>query len=174
MYQLINEKEVVTKMKEEIKEVVGDRLPGFHQLRQMPYTMQVIEEGLRMYPPVWGVSRTAHEADEFKGIKIEKNQTVFCTIYNAHHSTDLFPNPEKFDPERFSIENKAKMAKMSFLPFGGGPRLCIGNMFALMEMQLILVGLLQRFEFELIPEQTIFKEALVTVRPKFGIKMRVI
>jgi len=100
--------------------------------------------------------------------------TVFCLIYNAHHREDLYKNATEFNPDRFTPEKVKAMSKMNYLPFGGGPRLCIGNMFALMEMQLILVGLLQRFDFELIKTQNIDMEALVTLRPRYGIKINLI
>ena len=171
LYLLVQHPKIVTKMKEEINRVVGDQLPGFQDIRQLTYIRQVIDEGMRLYPPVWGVSRTAINKDEFRGVKIKAKDVVFCQIYNAHRREDLFHKASSFNPDRFNQAAKKSMPKMSYLPFGGGPRLCIGNMFALMEMQLILVGLLQRFDFKLIEDQIIDMEALVTLRPRYGIKM---
>lgn len=171
IHLLAKHPEVVAKMRAEIKAICGDRLPGFQELRQLTYTRQVIDEGMRLYPPVWGVSRTAIANDEYRGVKIKKDDVVFCLIYNAHHREDLFENAKTFNPDRFETAKVKSMPKMSYLPFGGGPRLCIGNMFALMEMQLLLVGLFQRFDFELVKDQTIDMEALVTLRPRYGIKM---
>lgn len=171
LYLLTQHPDIVAKMRAEIKEVVGDNLPGFQDLRQLTYIRQVIDEGLRLYPPVWGISRTAINEDEFRGVKIQKKDVVFCTIYNAHHREDIYKNASSFNPDRFAPAHTKALPKMSYLPFGGGPRLCIGNMFALMEMQLILVGLLQRFEFQLVADQQIEMEALVTLRPKYGIRM---
>lgn len=162
---------IVAKMRAEIKEVCGDELPGFQNIRQLTYIRQVIDEGMRLYPPVWGVSRTAIANDEYRGVKINKDDIVFCLIYNAHHREDLYEDANTFNPDRFAPEKVKEMTKMSYLPFGGGPRLCIGNMFALMEMQLLLVGLLQRFDFELVEDQVIDMEALVTLRPRYGIRM---
>ncbi len=171
LHILAERPDVVAKMREEIKAVCGDQLPTFQELRQLTYVRQVIDEGMRLYPPVWGVSRTAIKDDEYRGVKIAKDDVVFCLIYNAHRREDLYENAETFDPERFTPEKVKEMPKMSYLPFGGGPRFCIGNMFALMEMQLILTGLLQRFDFELVKDQNIDLEALVTLRPRYGIKM---
>ena len=163
--------EIVEKIRLEIQEICGDKLPSFQDLRQLTYIRQVIDEGMRLYPPVWGISRTAIEEDEYRGIKIKKEDVVFCLIYNAHRREDLYENAQTFNPDRFAPEKVKEMPKMSYLPFGGGPRLCIGNMFALMEMQLLVVGLLQRFDFELVKNQNIDMEALVTLRPRYGIKM---
>ena len=171
IYLLAQHPEIVAKMRAEINRVVGDKLPGFQDIRQLSYIRQVIDEGMRLYPPVWSVSRTAINKDEFRGIKIGAGDIVFCLIYNAHRREDLFQNATTFNPDRFDAASKKEMPKMSYLPFGGGPRLCIGNMFALMEMQLILVGLLQRFDFTLIADQDIDMEALITLRPRYGIKM---
>ncbi len=171
IHLLAKHPKIVAKMRAEIKAVCGDKLPGFQDLRQLTYIRQVIDEGMRLYPPVWGVSRTAIADDEYRGVKIKKDEVVFCLIYNAHHREDLFENAKTFNPDRFETAKVKAMPKMSYLPFGGGPRLCIGNMFALMEMQLLLVGLFQRFDFDLIKDQIIDMEALVTLRPRYGIKM---
>ena len=171
MHLLAQHPDIVAKMRAEIKEICGDQLPGFQDLRQLTYVRQVIDEGMRLYPPVWGVSRTALADDEYRGVKINKDDIVFCLIYNAHHREDLFEDAESFNPDRFAPEKVKEMTKMSYLPFGGGPRLCIGNMFAIMEMQLLLVGLLQRFDFKLVADQNIDMEALVTLRPRYGIKL---
>lgn len=174
IHLLAKHPEIVAKMRAEIKEVVGDKLPGFQNIRQLTYVRQVIDEGMRLYPPVWGISRTALSDDEYRGVNIKKDDIVFCLIYNAHHREDLYKNATEFNPDRFAPEKIKAMPKMNYLPFGGGPRLCIGNMFALMEMQLILVGLLQRFDFKLVENQNIDLEALVTLRPRYGIKMNLI
>ena len=174
LYLLTQHPEIVKKMRAEIQRVVGDRLPNFQELRQLTYIKQVIEEGMRLYPPVWGISRTAMGDDEFRGVQIKKNHIVFCLIYNAHHREDLYPQAKSFNPDRFAANKKKLIPKMGYLPFGGGPRLCIGNMFAMMEMQLILTGLLQRFDFELMEGQQIEMEALITLRPRYGIKMKIV
>ena len=174
LYLLTQHPEIVKKMRAEIQRVVGDRLPNFQELRQLTYIQQVIEEGMRLYPPVWGISRTAMGDDEFRGVQIKKNHIVFCLIYNAHHREDLYPQAKFFNPDRFAANKKKLIPKMGYLPFGGGPRLCIGNMFAMMEMQLILTGLLQRFDFELMEGQQIEMEALITLRPRYGIKMKIV
>ncbi|MEM1121269.1 MAG: cytochrome P450, partial [Bacteroidota bacterium] len=171
LHLLAQHPEIVAKMRKEIAQVVGDRLPNFQELRQLTYVRQVIDEGMRLFPPVWAVSRTAIEDDEYRGIKIKADSIIFCLIYNAHRREDLFENATQFDPDRFTPDKMKDWPKMSYLPFGAGPRLCIGNLFAIMEMQLLLVGLLQRFDFELVANQNIDLEGLITLRPRYGIKM---
>jgi cytochrome P450 len=94
-------------------------------------------------------------------------------MYAMHHDPDLFPEPEAFRPERFAPENEAHLARHSYLPFGGGPRICIGNTFALMEARLILATMIQQVDLALLPGQQIIPQQMVTVRPKHGIHMRI-
>ena len=111
--------------------------------------------------------------DVFDGIRITKSNDVLCLIYGVHHNSKYWEDPEKFDPERFTSENKERHVPFSYMPFGGGPRLCIGNNFALMEMQFVLAMLIKRYRFELVPDQQIEINPLVTLRPRHGIKVRV-
>lgn len=173
LYLLSQHPEVIEKMRAEIASTVGNELPGFQDLRQLSYTRQVIEEGMRLYPPAWGMGRTALGDDEFDGVKIHQGDTIALLVYNVHHSPEIYTNPEDFDPDRFAPERVKERPKMSYVPFGAGPRMCIGYMFALMEMQLLMVGLFQRFDFELVDGQNMEMEALVTLRPKNGVWMRV-
>lgn len=163
---------VMQRLRDEHQSVLAGRLPAFHDLPSLEYTLQVIEESMRLYPPAWITDRVAIEADEVDGVPIPAGAMIALSIYGAHHSAALWQEPEKFRPERFSKENKASRHPYAYLPFGGGPRLCIGNSFALMEMQLILVLMLRRFELEAVPGQTILPQALITLRPKYGLKMK--
>lgn len=98
---------------------------------------------------------------------------ILCLIYGVHHNSKYWKNPAKFDPDRFAPENKAKHIPFSYLPFGGGPRLCIGNNFALMEMQFVLAMMIKRYKIEIVPNQKIEMNPLITLRPRYGIKVRV-
>ncbi|MCB0631882.1 MAG: cytochrome P450 [Saprospiraceae bacterium] len=171
-YLLANHPEVIAQVREEITRVLDDRRPTFADLPQLTYTTQVIEESMRLYPPAWITDRLTLEADDVEGVHIPAGAMAIPYIYGAHHNSAIWPDPEVFRPERFSPENRKKIPAYAYLPFGGGPRLCIGNNFAIMEMQLILVEMLRRYRFELIPGQEIEMKALITLRPYPGIRMR--
>lgn len=172
LYELSKHPEIVAKLRAESAEILGDRSSGFEDLRQLTYHRKVLEESMRLYPPAWVVSRVAKEEDEWQGNKIKKGDIVYCAIYSLHRSENYYKNPEKFDPERFAPEKVKERHKMCYLPFGAGPRLCIGNHFAMMEMQLLLSSLVRNFDFKLVENQQIELEPLVTLRPKYGMKMK--
>ena len=152
---------------------LGDKDPSFEALRGMGYSLQVIEEVMRLYPPAWITDREPLEDEEFEGLPIKKGLDIICLIYSLHRNPKYWSEPEKFDPERFNEENKKQQIPYAYIPFGGGPRLCIGNNFALMEMQFILSMLVRRYQFELVSTAPIELNPLVTLRPKDGIKMRI-
>jgi len=171
-YLLAEHPEVVKKMRAELEEKIGDKKPSFTDLRELTYLTQVIKESMRLYPPAWVTDRVALEDDEVKGYKIPKGTIVTCYIYGAHHHEKYWESPEAFIPERFEKEHMKNQASFTYFPFGGGPRLCIGNNFAMMEMQLVLAELVRRFDFELAPNQHIEIQPLITLRPKEGILMK--
>ena len=146
--------------------------PHFHHLPSLVYTLQVIEEALRLYPPAWIIDRVALADDEVNGFEIPKDTMVILYTYGTHHSKNLWNDPDKFLPRRFSPENQDKIRPYTYFPFGGGPRLCIGNNFALMEMQLVLSQLYHYFDFELISEN-INVLPLITLRPQEPLLFRI-
>ncbi len=156
-------------MRQEIKEVLGNEPPTMQHIRQLTYTKQVIDESLRLYPPAWVIGRQALAPDEIGGFRIKKGDVVLIPIYAMHRHEAFWPDPERFAPERFTSEAVKARAKFSYLPFGGGQRICIGQSFAMMEMQIALVMLVRSFEFELVEGQEIEAEPLITLRPKTGI-----
>ena len=164
--------DAVQGLRDEHQRVLAGRLPAFDDLPSLEYTLQVIEEAMRLYPPAWITDRVAVEDDVVDGVHIPAGAMIALSIYGVHHSEKHWDAPESFRPARFSKENKATQHPYAYLPFGGGPRLCIGNSFALMEMQLILVQMLRRFEVEAVPGQTILPQALITLRPKYGLQMK--
>ncbi len=140
--------------------------------QQTNYPKQVINEALRLYPPAWITDRVAIEEDVFNGINISKGMITVPYIYEIHHSERLWRNADEFDPERFS-ESESRHP-FAFMPFGGGPRLCIGNNFAMMEMEMFLTKFTKRFDFRLIEGQEIEVQPMVTLRPKNGIMIKLI
>ena len=173
LYLLSQHPNIVQRLKEEIQQVLGNRLPSFADLKQMPYTRQVIEEGMRLYPPVWGVGRYAKAADQWGEHHIAANTIVICQIFSLHRHPDLWQDPDTFDPDRFEVEKTKARPSTHYLPFGAGPRMCIGNHFAMMEMQLLLPLLVRHFDFELIKDHQVILEPMITLRPKNGIMMRI-
>ncbi len=170
-YLLTQHPRTVDRLRDELKEVVGNRPPGFSDLPKLTYHQQVIEESMRLYPPAWITDRVALEADEVEGCRISKGKLVVPYIYGVHREEQLWKNPDQFDPGRFAKANKKEHPSFAYLPFGGGPRLCIGNNFAMMEMQLILAEMVRRYELELAPGQEISLLPLVTLRSKHGVQV---
>ncbi len=172
-YLLAINPEIEQKVLESVNDSLGDEAPSLESLRSLAYPLQVLEETLRVYPVVWLVDREPVEDDEFKGVKIKKGEDIAAFIYGLHHNAKYWKDPEKFDPERFTPENKKEHTPFSYLPFGGGPRICIGKNFAIMEMQFILAMLIRRYKFTLSPGQKIGFKPLLTLSPTNGIKVRV-
>ncbi len=171
MYLLAKHPRHAALLRAEHAAVLGVRQPSFEDLPRLQYTLQVIEEAMRLYPPAWITDRVAIDDDEVAGIPIPAGTMVAISIYGVHHSPVYWDAPEEFRPERFAETQKHPFA---YLPFGGGPRICIGNHFALMEMQLALVHLLRQMDWQLIPGQDVQPQALITLRPKNGVYMRIL
>jgi len=170
LYLLSRHPKCQEKITREVDGVLKGRRPAFSDLPSLAYTRQVIEESLRMYPPAWVVDRVALEQDEVNGILIPAGALLIIYIYGVHHNDLLWDAPGEFRPERFGAEEKSSLEPYSYFPFGGGPRLCIGNNFAMMEMQLVLVHFLQRFQFSK-PAETTEIQPMVTLRPARKIKL---
>lgn len=174
-YLLSQHPEIVTKLQAELDEVLNGRLPTFEDLPNLRYTQMVIKEAMRLYPPAWVLNGREPIEDVLLGdYLIEKGTYIFVAPYVMHRLERHFPEPEIFDPERFTPENEALMEKYSYIPFGGGPRICIGNSFAMMEAQLILATMAQQFDLALLPEQTVEINPQVTMSAKHGLKMQVL
>jgi len=173
LWLLSQHPDVVQKLRSEIDSVLGDRMPKFEDLRKLTYTMQVIQESMRLYPPGFAIGRQPIAEDEILGVKIPTNAIMFISIAAMHRDPRYWERPADFSPERFSPEQEKERPKLAYMPFGAGPRMCIGNHFALMEMQLLLALLVGRFDFEVVEGQRIEPEPLITLKPKYGIMMRV-
>lgn len=149
------------------------KTPTMRDLPQMPYSEQVVKEAMRLYPPAGGVTRQPIHDIELGGYPIAKGSTIAISTYVMHHDPALFPDPERFDPDRFTAENEAKLPKYAYLPFGGGPRICIGNSFAMLEARLILLTVLQRFSLQMASDKPVRAQQVFTLRPKGGLPMNV-
>ena len=171
-YLLSQHPHAEAKLHAELEAVLGGRPPTHADLANLPYTRMVIEEAMRLYPPAPGMAtRQAAEDDEICGHKVKKGAMIAVLPWVLHRHQTLWDDPLCFDPERFSAENKARQPRFAYLPFGGGPRICIGAQLAMTEASLILATLAQRFRLRLAPGQHIELQSRVTLRPKGGIGM---
>lgn len=155
-------------VQEEVQRVLGDRVPTLADIKNMPLVKQVIDESMRLRPPFYGSARTAVGEDTISGIKIKPGTLLFAAVYAMHRNPAVWPNPEGFDPERFTAEASKDRNPLAFLPFGLGPKKCIGMNFANMEMQLVMPMLVQRFEFDLLPGVEPEPIASLTLRSRNG------
>ena len=172
-YLLSKHPEVEAKLHEEVDRVLGTRTPTLADLENLTYTEMVIKETLRIYPPAWSVARTAIEDIPINnGYVIPKGMNIMISQYVIHHDERWFADPERFDPERFTPENEAKIPKYTYFPFLYGPRICIGNSFAMMEACLILASIAQRYRLQLVPGEKVEFDPKLTLNPKQGFHMR--
>jgi cytochrome P450 len=158
-------------LESEVDGVLAGRLPTTDDLPRLPYTRMVIEEAMRLYPPAWAVTRSVAADDEIDGFAIPAGSITMISPYVTHRDLALWDNPEGFDPERFAPARDADRPRYAYFPFGGGPHLCIGAGFAMMEAPLILATLAQRLRLDLLPGHPVQIEPLVTLRPRGGLPM---
>jgi len=174
IYLLSQNPEAEAKMIAEIDGLLDAGTPlTFNNISQFHYVKMVIEEGMRIYPPAWSVGRRNYEEDEIGGYRIMKDTNVLIPIMYFHHSAKYWDEPAKFKPERFAPETRNQIDRFVYFPFGGGPRLCIGNNFAMMEMQIILIIFYRNFKFRCKPGFTPEPDPLITLRPKNGMEMKI-
>jgi cytochrome P450 len=171
LYLLSTRPDCVDRVRDEFDSVLGDRPLGFSDVPKFEFTTQVINEALRLYPPFWMVDRMALADDRAGDVEIPAGSTVVVFIYGTHHSSRLWENPETFDPERFTKANEKLHTPFAHLPFGAGPRGCIGGNYAMLQMLMILSVLLRKYDFKLVPGQTIEPRPMVILRPEHGIRM---
>ena len=170
---LSNESQWETRLVSEINAALNGRTPGFADLPAFPTLRMAIDETLRLYPPVWLTNRNAVQDDEIGGYRIAAGAVVGVAPYVTHRLPKFWPDPERFDPTRFTPENSASRPRFAYIPFGGGPRQCIGNNFALAEAQLIFATLVQRCRLQADPARPVVIEPTATLRPKDGLWMKV-
>lgn len=172
IYLLSLNQNIVKKILDEEKLILNDKKFNLEKLFQLQYHKQVLEEAMRLYPPAYAVGRQALAKDNIMGASIPKNAAMYISIYALHRSETYWENPLEFNPDRFHPEAVKKRDKLAYMPFGAGARMCIGNHFAMMEMQLILALFVKTFHFELIENHPVEIKPLITLKPKYGIKMR--
>ncbi len=169
---LAQNEQVQNNMYDEVREQLRGATVSFKHFASLEYSRKVIDEAMRLYPPAWILSRTPTEDVVCNGYEIPKGSVVENFIYGIHRHPDHWRDPEIFDPNRFDKSKIAERAKYAYMPFGGGPRLCIGNNFALLEMLCTLACIVQRYRIEMVKDQQIEMQPLVTLVPKNGILLR--
>jgi cytochrome P450 len=162
---------VLEVLQAEVDSVLNGRAPALADLRNLPYTLMVIKETMRIEPTVAIIPRALLDQVELDGYLLEKDSIVFLTPYTVHHDSRWWNRPEQFDPNRFSETNELNIPKYAYLPFGGGPRICIGNHFSLMEAQILLAMMVSRYRLSHVPNAKILPLRQVTTFPKDGMPM---
>ena len=171
-YLLSKHPDVGRKLAAELHDVLGGRAPDVADLGKLVYTTAVLKESMRLYPPAWIIGRRAVDDDVIDGFDIPRDSFVFVSPWITHRHTAFWPNPEGFDPDRFLPERAAEIARYAYFPFGAGPRICIGQGFAMMEAQLLLATLWQRFHLDLVTSHRVVPQPSITLRPRYGILAR--
>jgi cytochrome P450 len=173
-YFLCQHPDIYQQVQHEADSVLEGRTPMYSDLAHLPLCLQVFKETMRLYPPAAGIVREALHDITIDGYLLPKGTTVMLSPYTIHRNSAYFPDPEKFVPQRFTPEQEKQLPRYAYIPFGAGPRICIGNYFALMEGQLLLATLAQRVTFTLVPGQTIQPDPIHNLALRPGGKVAVI
>ena len=170
-YLLSSRPDCLERVRQEFDCLLGEAPLSHTDVPKLEFVTQVIQEGLRLYPPFWMIDRMAVTDDHVGDLDIPRGSTVIVYVYGAHHAPRYWQNPENFDTERFTKANEKLRRPFTFLPFGAGPRGCIGGNYAMLQILMILSDLLRRYDFQLAPGQIVEARPMVILRPKHGIRM---
>jgi cytochrome P450 len=162
------------RMHDEIDSVLGDRAPTINDVAKLTYTRMVIAESMRLYPPAWAMGRRAINDFELGGYHLPARSSVFMSQFVMQRNPRFFPDPLRFDPQRFTPENEAARPRFAYFPFGGGVRQCVGESFAWMELVLVAATIAQKWKLRLIPGHVVEPQPLITLRPRYGMRMQAI
>lgn len=168
-YLLTQHPDVEGRLRAELQDVLGGRSPTVADVPRLAYTEQVVTESMRLLPPVYAVGRRAARDCEIGGYDVPAGTTFLMSQWVLHRDRRFFDDPLEFRPERWADGLAKRIPKFAYFPFGGGPRVCVGNSFAMLEAVLVLATMAQRFRFELLPRPKVVPWASVTLRPKHGI-----
>ncbi len=171
-YLLSQHPEIEAKLHDELQHVLGNRLPSAHDYSQLNYTRMVLAESMRLYPPAYVFGRMAIHDYRIGEYDVPAGATLLVSPYILHRLEKFYPEPLRFLPERWTQAAEAERHKFAYVPFGGGPRVCIGEGFAWMEGVLVLATIAQRWKLRHVPNHPVALQPLITLRPKFGMKMK--
>ena len=166
--------EVGERLAAEAEQVLGTRMPGAEDVRTLRYTESVILESMRLYPPAYAIGREAVSDCTIGGFDVPAGATLFVSPWVIQRDPRWFDNPEAFEPDRWADGLEKRLPKFAYFPFGGGPRLCIGKSFAMMELVLVLACIARRFRLELDPTCKVAPFASITLRPAHGMQMKLV
>ncbi len=170
-YLLDKNPEARRKLRGEVDEVLGGRLPTTADVERLVYTEQVVNEALRMYSPIHSLSRVALEDDTIGGFHVPAGATIYVSLYATHRLPSLWPDPDRFDPERFTKDQIARRPRFAFIPFAAGHRNCVGASTAIAELKLAVAMIAQRYELTVAPGHRVEGSAGTTMHPRYGMKM---
>ena len=170
-YLLSQHREVEHKLRQELNEILGGRSPRLEDLPRLPYTDKVVRESMRLYPPAWSLARTAAKAMEIGGYHVPAGANLVMSPWSMHRDPRFYNNPAQFDPDRWSPATTQHLPRFAYFPFGGGPRLCIGASFAMMEANLLLAAIAQRFQLRMVSGHPVVPLPSITLRPQHGMRM---
>lgn len=172
-YLLSKHVDVRRRVEEEADRVLGGRLPTSDDFPKLAYTKLVVQESMRLYPPVWGMARLTAKDEQLGDLLIPARSPVLLVQYVTHRHAEFWDNPEGFDPERFQPSQVERRHPYAYFPFGAGPRTCIGNHFALLEAVLIVATVASNWRLNLVPGAPVIPQPRVTLRPKGGLLMTI-
>ncbi len=170
-YLLSQHPDAEAKLHQELQEVLGGSPPEFADLPRLRYTEMVLAESMRLYPPAWGIGRMGLEDYVVEGYTIPKGSIILVSPYAMHRHPRYWPEPDRFDPERWTPEAREARPKFAYFPFGGGARLCIGERFAWMEGSLALATSAQKWKLRLVPGHKVEHLPQLTLRTRYGMQM---
>jgi len=170
-YLLSQHPEVERRLHQEIDEVLGGHAPEMADVPNLRYSEMILAEALRLYPPAWAIGRMATGPFSLGGVEVPGKSICILSPYLVQRDARWFPDPERFDPERWTPEGRDSRPKFSYFPFGGGARVCIGERFAWMEGVIVMAAIAQKWRLRLAPDQTVEPLPLITLRVKTGLRM---
>src|SRR5271165_488910 len=171
-FLLASHPDAQAQLQDEVDRVLTGRPPTAADMGQLAHTNDVVKETMRLYPPAWVITRMAAEQVEIGGYVVPAGSNVIVSPWVTHRDARFFPQPNSFHPERWCGGREQASPKFAYFPFGGGPRICIGNSFALMEAAILLAAVAQRFQISLVPGSTVQPLASITLRPKSGVRVQ--
>ena len=174
LYLLAEHQQIGLRLQNELKSVLGTKkYPTMVDLPKLEYTKKIISESLRLYPPAWALGRQVIKDYRVEKYSIPAGSIILMSQYVMHRDKRYFYDSENFHPERWTDDFKKRLPKFSYFPFGGGIRGCIGEPFALMEAIIIIATIWRKWDMQLVPSQKIALKPLITLRPKYGMRMRI-